>query len=262
LVTVSYGRGVTHIIESWGLNLTGAGLQPVKIRNASLLVGYESTQQDFGQGNAYISGNVGIGTSSTGAKLEVNGTLLTAGGSSNLDGLNLNYLANSGKTLIGWNRSRGEGESDFISNQGAGGIGGFAFYNYDNSNQERQLMWVRGDGAVYIGGNSAQGSLQVNGNIHTREVRVDTQNFPDFVFKPAYALPSLKEVKNFIDRKGHLPGMPSEAEAVKEGISLGEMNKKLVQKVEELTLYVIAQNEHLNQQEKKINQLSHKKINK
>ncbi|WP_158829413.1 hypothetical protein [Mucilaginibacter lacusdianchii] len=70
---------------------------------------------------------------------------------SNLDGKSLNFLVNSGKLLTGWNWSKGAGETDFIANQGAGNMGGFAFYNYNNSNQETRLMYIRGDGKVGFG---------------------------------------------------------------------------------------------------------------
>lgn len=61
----------------------------------------------------------------------------------------------------------------------------------------------------------------------------------DFVFKKEYKLPTLEEVENHIAEKGHLENIPSEEEVLKNGINLGEMNAKLLQKIEELTLYVI-----------------------
>jgi hypothetical protein len=64
-------------------------------------------------------------------------------------------------------------------------------------------------------------------------------NWPDYVFKPDYELPSLTDVKSYIDQNHHLPEIPSEAEVAKNGINLGEMNKVLLKKVEELTLYLI-----------------------
>jgi hypothetical protein len=64
-------------------------------------------------------------------------------------------------------------------------------------------------------------------------------NWPDYVFNKDYELPSLTTVKTFIDQNHHLPDMPSEQQIAKDGINLGEMNKLLTKKVEELTLYLI-----------------------
>jgi uncharacterized coiled-coil protein SlyX len=65
-------------------------------------------------------------------------------------------------------------------------------------------------------------------------------------------LPSLIEVKNYIDKNQHLPEMPSEQEVAKNGINLGEMNKLLVKKVEELTLYLIEKDKQIEEQNNKI----------
>ena len=71
-------------------------------------------------------------------------------------------------------------------------------------------------------------------------VKVKLQgNWPDFVFAENYELPTLQETEKHIKEKGHLSGIPSAAEVEKNGIELGDMNKKLLQKIEELTLYLI-----------------------
>ncbi len=95
------------------------------------------------------------------------------------------------------------------------------------------------DGKVGIGTDAPDQLLSVNGTIHSKEVKVDLVGWPDFVFKPVYKLPSLTEVKQYIDKNQHLPEIPSAHEAEKNGVNLGEMNKLLLKKVEELTLYII-----------------------
>ncbi|MNQ47936.1 hypothetical protein D3C85_617950 [compost metagenome] len=74
--------------------------------------------------------------------------------------------------------------------------------------------------------------------------------WPDFVFKKEYDLPTLEEVEKHITEKGHLENIPSEDEVLKNGINLGDMNAKLLQKMEEMTLYMIEQNKRMNQLEK------------
>ena len=86
--------------------------------------------------------------------------------------------------------------------------------------------------------------LSVNGAIRANRVRVYT-NWADYVFEENYKLPTLKQVEEHIKEKGHLMNIPSAKEVEAEGIDLGEMNKLLLQKVEELTLYVIQLNKEL-----------------
>ncbi|WP_369014656.1 hypothetical protein [Flavobacterium anhuiense] len=71
------------------------------------------------------------------------------------------------------------------------------------------------------------------------------ENWSDFVFKEEYKLPTIAEVERHIKEKGHLENIPSEEEVLKNGINLGEMNAKLLQKIEELTLYAIKQNQEI-----------------
>jgi hypothetical protein len=80
--------------------------------------------------------------------------------------------------------------------------------------------------------------LAVNGKIRAKEIVVDT-GWSDFVFYDNYALMPLQEVEKFIKENQHLPGIPTAADVEKDGISLGNINAKLLQKIEELTLYVI-----------------------
>ncbi len=93
--------------------------------------------------------------------------------------------------------------------------------------------------------------LSVNGKVQAKEIKVHT-GWSDFVFYDDYKLPTLKEVETHIQEKGHLKDIPSAAVVAREGIFLGEMNSKLLQKIEELTLYTIAQ-------EKKISALEENK---
>jgi len=100
--------------------------------------------------------------------------------------------------------------------------------------------------------------FQINGNgvVHATEVNVMLPvNFPDYVFQPSYKLMPLNEVTNFIATNGHLPNVPSAATVAEEGINLGEMAKVLVEKVEELTLYIIQQQAAMDKQQAEIDAL-------
>ncbi|WP_439697193.1 hypothetical protein ACFGVS_01635 [Mucilaginibacter sp. AW1-7] len=89
--------------------------------------------------------------------------------------------------------------------------------------------------------------LSVNGKIRAKEIRVET-GWADYVFGKDYQLPSLETLKNYIDQNHHLPEIPSEQEVAKNGINLGEMNKLLLKKVEELTLYLIEKDKEVKAQ--------------
>lgn len=121
----------------------------------------------------------------------------------------------------------------------------------------------------YINSNANQGTsaimklnnteLTVKGKIRSQEVKVEVINGPDYVFEPGYELPSLTETQEFIQENKHLPEIPSAAEMEEDGVDLGEMNMKLLKKIEELTLHMIEMNEQLMSQKEEIERL--KKLN-
>ena len=94
-------------------------------------------------------------------------------------------------------------------------------------------------GNVGIGTLTPKERLSVNGKIRAQELKVETANWPDYVFEKDYQLPTLEQTEKHIQEKGHLPGIPSAAEVKAEGIEVGDMNAKLLKKIEELTLYLI-----------------------
>ncbi len=98
--------------------------------------------------------------------------------------------------------------------------------------------------------------MAIDGKLITEEVKVQLSgNWPDYVFAEDYNLPSLKEIQRHIKENGHLPNIPSAREAKANGIELGEMNKLLLEKIEELTLYIL-QLEQKNQAiEKRLNKI-------
>jgi len=117
-------------------------------------------------------------------------------------------------------------------------------------------LMTDGSGNVGIGAPASPGQkLSVNGSIRAREIKVETANWPDYVFKQDYRLPSLEEVDEFIQRNKHLPDVPKAEVVEKEGYSLNEMDKILLKKIEEMTLQMIQLNETVKKQAVEIDKL-------
>lgn len=160
----------------------------------------------------------------------------------NPDGLNIGVDASTGYTTKTHYLRPSPVESrtlrfDCTSNTATGG---WEFYN---SQLGRSVMFIKQtSGFVGIGTTDPKAKLSVNGDIYAKRVRVTPDDWPDFVFEPAYELPSLQELESFIALYKHLPGIPSAKEVNEQGVDLGENQAKLLQKIEEMTLYLIEQN--------------------
>ena len=116
----------------------------------------------------------------------------------------------------------------------------FYFAHYDHiAKKYNDHLTILPSGNIGIGTINPQSKLAVNGKITAKEVEVTLNGWADFVFKPNYKLLPLSEVEKFIKENRHLPGVPSETEILSKNQNLGEMNALLMQKIEELTLYVI-----------------------
>lgn len=94
-------------------------------------------------------------------------------------------------------------------------------------------------------------TLDNTGLLRAREIKIDTETWPDYVFEKNYALIPLKEVEKYIDQNGHLPNIPSAETMTEEGINLAEMNRLLLEKIEELTLHIIEQEKRIEALENK-----------
>jgi len=96
-------------------------------------------------------------------------------------------------------------------------------------------------GNVGIGCTNPQNKLDVNGTIRAKEVKVTLDGWSDFVFAPTYKLKPLTEVEKYIKTNGHLENIPSAKEVKENGVIVGDMQAKLLEQVEQLTLYSIEQ---------------------
>ena len=270
---------------------------------------------DGGNEGMYVTstGNVGVGTMSPGARLEVAGQIKVTGGSpgtgkvltSDASGLatwqtpqggggdNLgNHIATQNIRLNGhWLSNDGGSEGVYVRTDGKVGIGISSFdselhvKSVDGGNADLVLesqggkQWdlaSRNDSAFGVyevssgktqfailpGGNVGIGTtnpgsykLAVEGKIGAREVVVTLDGWADFVLEEDYQLTPLNEVEQHIKQNKRLPDIPSEKEVLENGVSLGEMQSKLLQKVEELTLYMIEQNKRIENLEKENEEL-------
>lgn len=123
-----------------------------------------------------------------------------------------------------------------------------------NTTGGTERLVVTTAGNVGIGTTTPGYPLDVNGTIHATEVIVDTTG-ADYVFKPAYKLASLSEVEGAIKRDGHLPGIPSAQAMSSGGMNVGELQTKLLAKVEELTLLMIQEDKKMQQQNQELQEL-------
>ena len=210
----------------------------------------------------YKEGNVGIGTTTPASRIDINGPI-TIRRATNQDNNSPAITLNKNDDFLYDNQyinhyafgfhGYQDGSSSHVepNNTYVSGYFGIDFFS---GGQNR--MRVSHDGIVSIGTTtrSLGYKLAVNGKIRAKEIKVET-NWADFVFTKDYNLPTLEEVEKHIKEKGHLKDIPSAKEVEKDGIFLGEMNAKLLQKIEELTLYTIQQQKQIDKQNQLIQQL-------
>jgi hypothetical protein len=196
-----------------------------------------------------IQGNLSIGTQSAAAKLDILGgpAWLTNNWQKSVKLYNASAIE-----FAGSGKSYGLGAS----------VSGFYLFqaNSNGTGAANYLMMADSIGNIGIGTITppAEFKLAVNGAIGARKVKVTQAAWSDFVFHDNYKLPSLYEVEAYVKKNKHLPGIPSEAEVVKDGVDVGEMNKLLLQKIEELTLYIIDLKKESTRQQEKIEKLEKK----
>jgi len=248
-------------LDVWGgqLSVTGAGLDGTAIISSQNGIAYYGNNTLANGISINPSGNVGIGSLAK-AKFDV-GVYLGAGalhtvlarmseGDEYGDGTFLGIR--SYETAYGGSFSNksfalehsfyGIVNSSINFYRGGNRDGGYVTIS-TNDNTER--MRVDYNGNVGIGLTNPSEKLTVNGKIKAREIRIDVQNMPDYVFEPDYQKLSLSALEEYIQKHKHLPEIPSAADSEKNGIELGEMNKILLKKVEELTLHLIEKDKEL-----------------
>ena len=187
-------------------------------------------------------GNVGIGTTIPKQMLHiVDGNILISCASTNRAPGSAN-----GSLLFGDTASTtdpfGEWGIEYVS--GETEMDGLNFWKPATSshNTMNYCLFLKDNGNIGIGTNNPQAKLAVNGEIFAKSVRVNTGStyWPDYVFGDNYNLMSLRELEQYVNTHKHLPNIPSAQEVEEQGdVDLGAMNALLLEKVEELTRYVI-----------------------
>ncbi|UII79150.1 TMF family protein [Flagellimonas sp. CMM7] len=210
----------------------------------------------FGQNSFPASGNVGIGTLTPGYDLEVigsiNATQLLVNGTPiegpvwSLNGNDSFY--NAGNVGIGTNTPGFTLDVNGSLNANSILLNGSAVQSSQWTTTGNDVSYSSGNVGIGIATVPAGYALAVVGSVITEGVTVKLQSdgWPDFVFKDDYLLPSLESIEDYIQNNGHLPNIPSALEIGRNGIHLGEMDAQLLQKIEELTLYTIQQQKEID----------------
>ncbi|WP_075340752.1 hypothetical protein [Tenacibaculum agarivorans] len=196
-----------------------------------------------------INGSVGIGTNDPKSKLHVNGDFyMNIGEGFKLFG-DINYFGEYRDGIIF--------EMQDVNATNGNTDGGFVFRGYSSTDSiKKDWMVIRSGGLVGIGTNNPDAKLTVKGRVHAEEVKIDLSvPAPDYVFLHDYDLKSIDEVEAYIKKEGHLPNIPSAKIMETEGVDLGVMNMKLLEKIEELTLYTIEQEKQLKKQKASISKM-------
>ena len=196
------------------------------------------------------NGNIGIGSSNTTYKLNIAGSARSTSFQTETltvtDDVIFNNLAGNTTQVVTVDNNGELSTTSFSTLQD--NLGNHIASQNLNLNGYR-IINTGNNGGIFINTNNNVGigtlnpihELSVNGTIQAKELIVTTlaADWPDFVFDPEYKLTSLHELDKYIESEKHLPGVPSANEISERGIKVGEMNAILLQKVEELTLYVI-----------------------
>lgn len=181
------------------------------------------------------TGNVGIGTIAPGAKFHV-----SAAAPPNFEVFRLQKTGSTSPGQYGFFvqpiMSGSIADLQILPDHSSGGT---SLYSRNAAGAAVFGLGVDRNGNVGIGTQKPQSRLAVNGTITTKEVVVTNIGWSDYVFKPTYRLAPLSEIKSYIQAHRHLPDIPSETEVKEKGISLGEIQAKLLAKIEELTLHMI-----------------------
>lgn len=190
------------------------------------------------------NGNIGIGTHNPNYKLAVQG-----------------HSFSTAHTIQSWSPTiylqRDTDQGGYIQGIQTQSLNGDNNWFFGNLHADNWIV-AKGDYTGSIFKISSSGNASLQGKLEAKEIKVTTTPTADFVFADNYNLPTLEDVEKHIKQKRHLPEIASAKEMEKEGVNIGEFQIKLLQKIEELTLYSIEQNKKIKELEDKIEKLVNK----
>jgi hypothetical protein len=250
-INTSYGMKLTTNVDNGGYGL--------QFKYAGSESSYESLKYKTGM-ILGITGNVGIGTVSPKAVLDVAkyvssgelGTVLSRmpegdqegmGTYLGVKGYETQFSNYNGKTFALEHGFYGLVNSSISFYRGGSKTGGFMTFS---TNENTEQMRIDGAGNVGIGIINPTEKLTVNGKIKANEIRVNGAGAPDYVFEDGYKVETLQALESYIKTNKHLPEVPSAKEFERDGMAIGEMNKLLLKKIEELTLHLIEKDKQYN----------------
>lgn len=236
---------------------------------ATFVVAISINAQSWTSGNGtlytYPSGtNVGIGVSNPVFKLQVNGKVFLHDVDVDSTGTYHSYLQWMAHKLT-MGVPQGHNAHTILELMPGGSPNGELFsqlslYQALNATQKEERIhlcsvgysWINTNSNFGIGTTQPQYKLDVRGTIRANEILVNIVNGADFVFDDSYHLRPLSAVKDYIKQNQHLPEIPSAAEMQENGVNINEFQIQLLQKVEELTLYIIQQEQRIQELENQI----------
>lgn len=260
---------------------TSTGAYKIRFRGYSTSFGYDSDGSEIGRDGAFIatqdaskhffiapagtiqyafrsSGNLGIGIENPSARLHVIGQDVRFFSNTSQNNLEIGrdniqkfvFTVTDNNAFIDLQQdSDGNSHHIMYFRNKAQGTSPDNDIRFQTSGTDR--LTIKDNGDIGIGTSSPDDKLTVKGRIHAEEVKVDLSvPGPDYVFKEGYELKSLEEVQHYVEENGHLPNIPSAFEMEENGVELGLMNMKLLEKIEELTLYMIDMNKRMELLEK------------
>ncbi len=241
------GSGNSLVLQSGtGENLKITGFNYGTFSARPLYVGVDGA-------STYLNpngGNVGIGTVTP-----TGGYLLDVAGPIKSFGNTTHFVAQTTGTTNSWARfyMRSPSQSWFIGT--SQNFIGNQFYIGDETFNHTRFSIQPNNGLIFLStatgvgintSNTTGYALAVNGNIRSKEIIVET-GWADYVFENNYDLMPLAEIEAFIKRNKHLPNIPPASEVEEKGLPLGDMQKRMMEKIEELTLHIIQLKKEIDQ---------------
>jgi hypothetical protein len=215
-------------------------------------------------GQMFVSGNTGIGIDTPTEKLDVFGNI-RIGSTHSTEGVNALSIRYLNGSLNNWGSLRSSSATFMSFGVKADNTVSNGWLSSDASLNSRLAMTMGNGGFSFLSANqqstainspvtmtevmkiTTAGNAALQGKFEAKEIKVTLTPTADFVFEDDYNLPKLEEVEKHIKEKKHLPEIASAKEMEKEGVNVGEFQIKLLQKIEELTLYTIEQDKRIKQ---------------